>query len=226
MVRLPCLQLAEFMVTDATGQPVSLQWFGRFFGSPGAAKRTVEGVAAATSADGEEKAVMAKRAPDEYGSVDLVALENGEDANKGADRKRKLNASKVSRAKEKPALDQAEREARRQAMQERKRVSDKERGERRRREKGKGAGAKSRAGVTSSEVGGATGGSGGTRAAVDASDEEMAKRELTREAGTARSGGSGPDGDDRSSGDAEADGSSDDDDDDIEHTYNWAQCDR
>ena len=33
---LPCLQLTQFSLTDATGSPVAVEWLGRRLGAPGA----------------------------------------------------------------------------------------------------------------------------------------------------------------------------------------------
>ena len=59
---LPCLQLAEFFLTDATGQPVAFEWLGKLLGSPGGSELPPEGAAAAAAAAAEDAGAAATAA--------------------------------------------------------------------------------------------------------------------------------------------------------------------
>ena len=77
---LPCLQLAEFFLTDATGLPVAFEWLGKLLGSPGASELPPEGAAAAAAAAAEDAGAAATAAAAAAAGDPLVRLELESDA--------------------------------------------------------------------------------------------------------------------------------------------------
>ena len=77
---LPCLQLAEFFLTDATGQPVAFEWLGKLLGSPGGSELPPEGAAAAAAAAAEDAGAAATAAAAAAAGDPLVRLELESDA--------------------------------------------------------------------------------------------------------------------------------------------------
>ena len=92
LLSLPCLQLAEFFLTDASGAPVAVEWLGKVLGGPGVVElpRAVTERLAANDAGGDAAAANAVAAEPPDAAV-LVRLEAGDE--KG-ERKRKAPAPK------------------------------------------------------------------------------------------------------------------------------------